>query len=72
MTTLSHTQDAAENDRLGSATYRKLMLGCMVKSAFYLAAFAQASQSMGTVPLNNPGVMDSQSSGSIREQWIPR
>ena len=71
MTTLSYTQDAAENDRIGSATYRKLMLGCMVKSAFYLVAFAQASQSLVTDTLS-PGGMGSQSSSSGSPVWIPR
>ncbi|KAJ9511790.1 hypothetical protein QJQ45_022643, partial [Haematococcus lacustris] len=35
--------DAAANDRLGSATYQRLMLGCAAKSAGFLAAFVQVS-----------------------------
>jgi len=33
-------KDAAENGRLASATYQRLMVGCAVKSTAYLAAFA--------------------------------
>lgn len=36
-----HVQDAADNERLTSTTYQRLMLACGVKSLGYLAAFAQ-------------------------------
>lgn len=36
-----HAQDAADNERLTSTTYQRLMLACGVKSLGYLAAFAQ-------------------------------
>ncbi|GBF87319.1 hypothetical protein Rsub_00030 [Raphidocelis subcapitata] len=35
--------DAAANGRLGSATYRRLLLALVVKNALYLAAFGMAS-----------------------------
>ena len=38
---MSRAQDAADNGRLSSNTYRRLMLGCALKSCGYLAAFAQ-------------------------------
>lgn len=41
-------KDAADNNRLTSLTYQRLMLGCSIKSAGYLAAFLQAGRAWGS------------------------